>query len=159
MLAGQAPFSHNFAPFLDARPGIPPEQRFKALAGTSERGLFGFVSADGLRWRKLGETPLITKGAFDSQNVAFWSASEQCYALYLRTWSGGGFAGFRTISRATSLDFLEWSAPEEMSFGDTRCTMRICIPCASARKLTLPQTLIRCHPLAHSSLERLLQLR
>jgi hypothetical protein len=119
VLAGQAPFSHNFAPFLDARPGVPPDQRFKALAGTSERGLFGFVSADGLRWRKLRETPLITKGAFDSQNVAFWSASEQCYALYLRTWSGGGFAGFRTISRATSLDFLDWSAPEEMSFGDT----------------------------------------
>jgi len=61
----------------------------------------------------------MTKGAFDSQNVAFWSASEQCYALYLRTWTGGGFAGFRTISRATSTDFLEWSAPVEMSFGDT----------------------------------------
>jgi len=119
VLAGQAPFSHNFAPFLDSRPGVPTEERFKALAGTSERGLFGFVSADGLRWRKLRETPLLTKGAFDSQNVAFWSASEQCYALYLRTWTGGDFAGFRTISRATSLDFLEWSAPVEMSFGDT----------------------------------------
>ena len=119
VLAGQAPFSHNFAPFLDTRPGVPAEERFKALAGTSARGLFGFVSADGLRWRKLRETPLLTKGAFDSQNVAFWSASEQRYALYLRTWSGGNFAGFRTISRATSSNFLNWSAPEEMSFGDT----------------------------------------
>ena len=119
VLAGQAPFSHNFAPFLDSRPGVPADERFKALAGTSERGLFGFASADGLRWRKLRESPLITKGAFDSQNVAFWSASEQCYALYLRTWTGGGFAGFRTISRATSTDFLDWSAPVEMSFGDT----------------------------------------
>ena len=119
VLAGQAPFSHNFAPFLDSRPGVPAAERFKALAGTSERGLFGFVSADGLRWRKLRETPLITKGAFDSQNVAFWSASEQCYALYLRTWTGGDFAGFRTISRATSTNFLDWSAPVEMSFGDT----------------------------------------
>ena len=118
VLAGQAPFSHNFAPFLDARPGVPAAERFKALAGTSERGLFGFVSGDGLRWRKLRETPLITKGAFDSQNVAFWSASEQCYALYLRTWTGGDFAGFRTISRATSTDFLDWSAPVQMSFGD-----------------------------------------
>jgi hypothetical protein len=118
VLAGQAPFSHNFAPFLDSRPGVPTTERFKALAGTSERGLFGFVSADGLHWRKLRETPLITKGAFDSQNVAFWSASEQCYALYLRTWTGGEFAGFRTISRATSTNFLDWSAPVEMSFGD-----------------------------------------
>jgi hypothetical protein len=119
VLAGQAPFSHNFAPFLDSRPGVPAEERFKALAGTSERGLFGFVSADGLRWHKLSETPLITKGAFDSQNVAFWSESEQCYALYLRTWTGGDFAGFRTISRATSTDFLDWSVPVEMTFGDT----------------------------------------
>ena len=119
VLAGHAPFSHNFAPFLDSRPGVPAAERFKALAGTSERGLFGFVSADGLRWRKLRETSLITKGAFDSQNVAFWSASEQCYALYLRTWTGGDFAGFRTISRATSTNFLDWSAPVEMSFGDT----------------------------------------
>ncbi len=119
VLAGQAPFSHNFAPFLDSRPGIPAAARFKALAGTSERGLFGFVSADGLRWHKLRETPLITRGAFDSQNVAFWSESEQRYALYLRTWTGGGFAGFRTISRATSTNFLDWSVPVEMSFGDT----------------------------------------
>jgi len=41
-------------------------ERFKALAGTSQRGLFGFASGDGLRWHKLRETPLITKGAFDS---------------------------------------------------------------------------------------------
>ncbi|MHB9009106.1 MAG: sialidase family protein [Limisphaerales bacterium] len=119
VLAGAAPFSHNFAPFVDARPGVPADERYKATAGTSELGLYGFVSADGLRWRKWRETPLVTKGAFDSQNVAFWSEAEQCYALYLRSWTGGGFAGFRTISRATSVDFLEWSEPREMSFGDT----------------------------------------
>jgi hypothetical protein len=118
VLAGQAPFSHNFSPFLDTRPGILPEERYKAVAGTSEKGLFGFVSADGLRWRKLRDTPLITKGAFDSQNVVFWSVTEQCYALYLRTWTGGGFRGFRTVSRATSGDFLNWTEPAEMSFGN-----------------------------------------
>jgi hypothetical protein len=119
VLAGQAPFSHNFAPFLDSRPGVPAAERFKALAGTSERGLFGFVSTDGLRWRKVRDTPLITEGAFDSQNVAFWSASEACYVLYLRTWTGGGFRDFRTISRSTSTNFLDWTRPVEMSFGDT----------------------------------------
>jgi hypothetical protein len=119
ILAGQAPFSHNFAPFLDTRPGVPGSERYKALAGTSEKGLFGFVSADGLRWSKLGTTPLVTKGAFDSQNVAFWSEAEQCYALYLRTWTSGEFQGFRTVSRATSKDFFNWSQPTEMSFGDT----------------------------------------
>jgi hypothetical protein len=119
VLAGQAPFSHNFAPFLDARPGVPPGERYKALAGTSASGLFGFVSADGLRWRKWRETPLVTRGAFDSQNVAFWSEAEQVYVLYLRTWTAGEFEGFRTISRATSPDFQEWSEPVEMSYGDT----------------------------------------
>lgn len=119
VLAGQRPFSHNFAPFLDNRPGTPAEERYKALAGTSESGLFGFVSGDGLRWRKLKETPLVTRGAFDSQNVAFWSEAEQCYALYLRTWTSGEFRGFRTISRATSPDFRQWSEPAAMSFGDT----------------------------------------
>lgn len=119
VLAGQPPFSHNFAPFLDARPGVPPEERFKALAGTSASGLHGFVSGDGLRWRRWREQALITKGAFDSQNVAFWSASEQSYVLYLRTWTGGGFRDFRTISRATSTDFFDWTEPVEMSFGDT----------------------------------------
>ena len=119
VLAGQPPFSHNFAPFLDARPGVPPEARFKALAGTSTSGLHGFFSSDGLRWRRWREQALITKGAFDSQNVAFWSASEQCYVLYLRTWTGGGFRGFRTISRVTSTNFLDWTEPVEMSFEDT----------------------------------------
>jgi hypothetical protein len=119
VLAGQPPFSHNFSPFLDTRPGVSAEERFKALAGTSEKGLFGFVSADGVRWRRQRETPLVTRGAFDSQNVAFWSEMEQQYALYLRTWTSGEFKGFRTVSRATSKDFLNWSEPVAMSFGDS----------------------------------------
>jgi hypothetical protein len=118
VLAGQPPFSHNFSPFLDSRLGVPADERYKALAGTSEKGLFGFVSPDGLHWRKLRETPLVTKGAFDSQNVAFWSEAEHCYALYLRTWTSGDFRGFRTVSRSTSPDFLQWTEPIEMNFGD-----------------------------------------
>lgn len=119
VLAHQPPFSHNFAPFLDTRPGVLAAERFKALAGTSASGLHGFVSEDGVRWRRWRDEPLLTQGAFDSQNVAFWSATEQRYVLYFRTWTRGGFEGYRTISRATSTDFLEWSAPVEMGYGDT----------------------------------------
>ncbi|MCZ7636369.1 MAG: hypothetical protein M5U12_10245 [Verrucomicrobia bacterium] len=118
VLAGQPPFSHNFAPFLDARPGVPPGERYKAVAGTSATGLHAFVSSDGLRWQQRGATPLLRDGAFDSQNVAFWSAAEQCYVLYFRTWTQGGFAGYRTISRSTSTDFVQWTAPVEMTFGE-----------------------------------------
>lgn len=111
VLAHEPPFSHNFTPFLDARPGVPPSERYKALAGTHESGLVAFASPDGLRWRKLQEAPVLTEGAFDSQNVAFWSPAEQRYVCYFRTWTGGRFEGLRTISRATSPDFLHWSEP------------------------------------------------
>ncbi len=118
VLAGQAPFSHNFSPFLDSRPGVPRDERFKAVAGTTESGLHAFASADGIRWRRLGTGPVLTRGAFDSQNVACWSPAEGRYLMFLRTWSGGDFAGYRTISRSTSTDFLHWTAPEPMTFGD-----------------------------------------
>lgn len=119
VLHDSAPFSHNFAPFLDARPGVAPEARFKALAGTSETGLVPFASGDGLRWTRLHDKGVITKGAFDSQNVAFWSEAEGCYVCYFRSWSEGEFAGIRTVSRATSKDFIHWTEPVQMSFGDT----------------------------------------
>ncbi|MCE5250207.1 hypothetical protein LLG96_08300 [bacterium] len=119
ILANAPPFSHNFAPFLDTKPGIPQSERYKALSGTSESGLVAFVSPDGIRWKKLREQPLITEGAFDSQNVAFWSDHEQRYVCYFRTWTSGEFKGFRTISRTTSTDFLTWTKPVPMDFGDT----------------------------------------
>ena len=119
VLADAAPFSHNFAPFLDKRPGVAADERYKAIAGTVDSGLAAFASADGLRWRKLWEEPVITKGAFDSQNVAFWSESEQMYVCYLRTWTENTFGGFRTVSRCTSPDFKSWSVPTPMDFGGT----------------------------------------
>ena len=38
---------------------------------------------------------------------------------YFRTWTGDGYSGVRTISRTTSKDFIEWTKPVEMNFGDT----------------------------------------
>lgn len=116
ILAGAAPYSHNFAPFYDTRSGVPAEERYKALAGTSETGLAAFVSPDGVNWRIL-QKGVIKEGAFDSQNVAFWSEAEGRYVCYFRTWSEGTFAGYRWISRAVSEDFVTWSAPEEMGNG------------------------------------------
>ena len=119
VLADAAPVTHNFAPLLDTRPGVPAGERYKALGGSESSGLVAYVSADGLRWRRLQEAGVITDGMFDSQNVAFWSAHEQRYVCYFRTWSGGGWSGYRTVSRATSTDFRTWSASEPMTFGDT----------------------------------------
>lgn len=107
----EAPFCHNFSPFLDQRPGVPFEQRFKALAGTVKSGLVAFVSADGIHWSKLRPEPVITytkEYAFDSQNVAFWSAAEACYVCYFRHFLNNQL---RSVCRTTSTDFVTWSDP------------------------------------------------
>ncbi|UCG59069.1 MAG: hypothetical protein JSU70_06080 [Phycisphaerales bacterium] len=115
VLANAAPVNHNFSPFLDTRPNVTKDRRFKALGGTKKSGLIAYASPDGIHWMKLQEEPVFTEGAFDSQNVSFFSEHEQCYVCYFRTWGGG----VRSISRTTSKDFVHWSDPVAMTFGDT----------------------------------------
>ena len=117
ILANVGSVTHNFCPFSDTNPQTPPSQKYKAVG--SSNGLVAYFSGDGIHWTKLGHKSLIKKGEFDSQNVVFWSASEKCYVCYYRTWSTGWFKGFRTVSRVTSPDFIHWSKPEAMTFGDT----------------------------------------
>ncbi len=119
ILANASPFTHNFCPFFDSKPGIPESEKYKAIAGNEKTGLVAFISEDGIHWKKLSDEPIFRKGMFDSQNVAFWSEHEQCYVCYFRTWTGEGYSGFRTISRTTSKDFLNWIDPVPMDFGDT----------------------------------------
>lgn len=122
ILANAAPATHNFSPFLDTNPNAKASERFKALGGIDKAGLFAFVSADGIHWKKIQDSAVYKTGVFDSQNVAFWSESEQQYVCYFRTWSDGGFTqykGFRSVSRTTSKDFIHWAAPVKMTFGDT----------------------------------------
>ena len=116
VLADDPPFSHNFSPFLDTRPGVPAGERFKALSGVEASGLVGWSSGDGFRWKRVRQGPLMTDGMFDSQNVAFWSEAEGCYACYMRTWTGEEYTGFRSVSRATSTDFLTWTESRPMTF-------------------------------------------
>jgi hypothetical protein len=113
-----APFAHNFSPFLDARPSAPPQEKYKAVAGLSGSGLHAFKSGDGIRWSAMQSSAVFTNGVFDSQNVAFWSESEKRYVCYFRTWKKIG-EGYRWISRTTSEDFLHWTDPVELEFGDT----------------------------------------
>lgn len=118
--------SHNFSPFVDTRPGVPADERLKAVGGEAKTGLMAFASGDGIHWRKLRDGPVFRKGAFDSQNVAFWSEAEQKYLLYFRVFTEGTAdekvwqpKGFRTVARTTSTNFLDWSEPERMTFGET----------------------------------------
>jgi hypothetical protein len=111
ILADAAPVNHNFSPFLDTRPGVPEDRRYKALGGTQKSGLIAYISADGIHWRKLRQEPVFTKGLFDSQNVAFWSHNEQCYLCYFRTWTGTGYSGFRSVGRTTSHIYTNQTHP------------------------------------------------
>ncbi|XOV94155.1 MAG: hypothetical protein ACFHWX_05495 [Bacteroidota bacterium] len=119
ILAHAAPVTHNFSPFIDKNPGVDPNHQYKALGGTQKSGLIAWSSPDGIHWQKIQEEPVFTQGLFDSQNVAFWSESEQQYICYFRTWTGNGYSGFRSVGRTTSKDFIHWSEPKQMTFGDT----------------------------------------
>ena len=110
------PETHNFSPFIDTNPDVIPSQKFKALGGKSPTGLIPYVSADGIHWEKIQDSGVIKKGAFDSQNVVFWSESEGHYVCYFRTFTE---TKIRSVSRATSKDFINWSEPLEMTYGDT----------------------------------------
>ena len=108
---------HNFAPMIDNRPGVPAEERYKALAGTLHvGGLFAFSSPDGLVWKQMSDKPVLGKldqyaYAYDSQNVPLWSPHENCYVAYFRV----VMPPFkRYIGRATSKDFLHWENVETM---------------------------------------------
>lgn len=127
--------THNFTPFIDTRPDVPPAEKYKALGGgryppenwggwktPDERqklrekygpgGLKAFASPDGLHWKLLQETPVIAEdqGSFDSQNVAFWSEAENRYVACFRFFKNG----VRAIRRSTSEDFLHWTEPVDM---------------------------------------------
>ncbi|WP_233216495.1 hypothetical protein [Blastopirellula marina] len=118
LLMANAPgLTHNFSPFIDSNPDADPKQKFKAICGIATTQLHGFVSPDGVNWTPIQEEPVFVdrKGGFDSQNVAFWSDSEQCYVCYYRRSHGGR----RSMARTTSKDFLHWTEPVPMTYSNT----------------------------------------
>lgn len=118
ILADMAPVTHNFCPMLDSRPAARADQRYKAIGGTMSSGLIALSSPDGIHWKKIRDEPVLTKEMvpfkymFDSQNLAFWSATEGKYLCYFRVFEGG----IRRICRSTSDDFLHWSEPVLMEY-------------------------------------------
>ena len=109
---------HNFAPFKDANPNCSPDARYKALGGSkAEGGLFAFKSPDGIHWSLMSEKPVVTKGYFDSQNLAFWDPIRSQYREYHRDFRDG-----RDIKTATSKDFLHWTEPVWLEYTKGRIT-------------------------------------
>ncbi len=105
--------THNFSPFLDANPACSPDARYKALAGDG-KGLKAYKSSDGVHWVLIQDKPVITKGDFDSQNIAFWHPTQKRYLAYHRKSRNG----VRDIMMSVSADFLNWNDPRFLEYGD-----------------------------------------
>lgn len=133
---GTARFSWSGMVWLDTRPGVPENERIKGFCSEAVSGekhtafkdpagpkrLVMYASADGFTFRKLNPQPEIVsklKNSFDGGNTMFWSEAEQQYVLYYRWYDNDWGKGYRTVARTTSKDFLHWSDPEPMTYGDT----------------------------------------
>lgn len=104
--------THNFHVFVDNNPKASASERYKAVAGVKK--LFGFVSSDGIHWKKVQEAPILEDGYFDSHNVVFWDAVKEKYVAIYRDFK----YGVRSIKYATSEDFLNWTPGQWAKFGD-----------------------------------------
>ncbi len=104
---------HNFSPFLDLNPDAPKSERYKAVGGGP---LLPLVSPDGIHWKKATDKPIITEGAFDSQNLAFWDSVRGQYRAYHRQFRSG-----RDIMTETSEAFSSgWSKPVFLDYSPGR---------------------------------------
>ncbi len=128
----------TFHCFKDENPNEPAERRYKGLRygkDSSEAvGLGVMVSPDGLNWkwwRDAVKEPVIIGGPLDTINTALWDPRRKLYLAFLRNWvtKSKGFGVppdldsppsqyhgwwvkpdfIRTITVATSKDFLSWS--------------------------------------------------
>jgi len=123
-----------FVPFKDTNPDCKPDEKFKAMVTRGKpnpnQALYAYASADGLRWRLMRREPIITKGYFDSQNVAFWDSVRARYVAYFRETRGpndeirpkGPELGLddngpaRDVLTCTSPDYLSWTDPEWLQY-------------------------------------------
>jgi hypothetical protein len=113
---------HNFTAFKDLNPKCAPQARYKGLAGgkvgpkdARKKGLHAYQSPDGLRWSRISEELVITDGAFDSQNLAYWDAHRQEYRAYWRIFVDK----VRAIRMATSKDMIHWENQADLTYEDT----------------------------------------
>jgi hypothetical protein len=115
------------AVFKDENPAAAPAARYKAIfRSNTPKGLLPFQSPDGLHWTPMSEAPVITNGAFDSENLAFWDGARGEYRAYWRTFSAGVTdennwkpAGVRAIRTATSKDFVHWENEADLQYTDS----------------------------------------
>lgn len=109
-----SPGTHNFTAFRDDNPKAPAESRYKAFGGVGSfgGGLVPFESPDCTHWKLTQNKPVITNGAFDSQNLAFWDTDRREYRAYWRYFGNG----VRAVRTATSKDFIHWENEADLKY-------------------------------------------
>lgn len=138
----------DIVPFVDRSPGTKKDAKYKALIrGCRGRcqyaecrrdyGMYPFKSPDGIHWTLMSERPVITRGKFDSQNLAFWDDVRGHYVAFVRDVFVFGDRDTpskktkdteeippgwcRDIRTCTSRDFLNWTDPVFLEYpGQTR---------------------------------------
>ena len=90
----------NFTPFKDPNPDCRPGERYKA-SPPGRAGCSRSSRPTASTGRRSSDEPIITKGAFDTQNNAFWDPLRKHYWCYIRDFHNG----IRDIRVATSPDF------------------------------------------------------
>lgn len=113
------------AVFKDQNPDVAPDAQYKAIliSRKPNLGLLAFKSPDGINWTLMSKDRIITDGAFDSQNLAFWDPIRKEYRAYWRYFSKGDdknpYQGIRGIRTATSKDFIKWENHEDVDYVDS----------------------------------------
>ncbi len=121
-LAGVEADPGHPAIFRDENPAA--RTRYKGFVRVrNARGLIAIESSDGLGWKPMATKPVITDGAFDSQNLAFWDEVRGEYRAYWRYFQEGmedketgNPSGIRAIRTATSPDMINWSNQADLTY-------------------------------------------
>lgn len=108
------PGTHNFTAFRDDNPAAPASARYRAFGGKGGLGggLLPFESPDCKQWKLTQDETVITNGAFDSQNLAFWDTDRKEYRAYWRYFGNR----VRAIRTATSKDFIHWENEADLTY-------------------------------------------
>ncbi len=101
----------NIFIFKDANPNCSPDELYKGLCGPWGEGLWLYASADGVHFEK--KRIVADDGLYDSLNICLWDKMTEKYYLFYRT-----YHGVRDISMRTSKDFVNWSEPQLISYGE-----------------------------------------
>ena len=152
------PECHNFAPFIDTKPSIPVEQKYKAVGGheridNNHAKLYGLVSGDGVRWKRISDEPIITEGMFDSHNIPMYDPNIGKYRCYARYFEQAGldnpkpYHGIRSIKSFVSDDYALWDKPVNNSYDvpykeEFYTNATVCCPGAEHFYLSFPKRFI-----------------